>query len=247
MSRIGVDVGGVIIDKANDKEDTSLFGSDYVKALPVAGAIEAVSRLNKEVFPGEVYIVSKCGEKIEARTREWMKANLFHEKTGVPVGRFHFCRHRGDKAPIARSLKLTHFIDDRLEVLDSMRGVVPNRILFSPYSSEMKRWILTAGPTILVFSWKDTIEWLAPQQEPMGDWAPMAESLKNFFISRQEFESARAVVALRLIIDTGEAESDEPFVAATKAKDQMIDEQRFDEAANIRDLLMRAKKSIEKK
>ncbi|MBK6692871.1 MAG: hypothetical protein IPG50_11820 [Myxococcales bacterium] len=37
---------------------------------------------------------------------------------------------RRDKATHAKHLKLTHFIDDRLGVLEHLRGVVPNLILF---------------------------------------------------------------------------------------------------------------------
>lgn len=44
----------------------------------------------------------------------------------------HFCAERADKAPIAQRLELTHFIDDRPEVMAHLDGIVPHRILFQP-------------------------------------------------------------------------------------------------------------------
>lgn len=162
--KIGVDVGGVIIDKdKNDNSDTSLFGPNYLNAKDVDWAIDSIGLLNRKhsQFKDQVWIVSKCGENIEKRTREWMEHCRFHEVTGIPKERLYFCRHRADKAPIAQKLGLTHFIDDKLEVLGYMKDVVPNRILFNPSISEMKRAGPLGGPVFPVYSWKDVILLLA--------------------------------------------------------------------------------------
>jgi hypothetical protein len=47
-------------------------------------------------------------------------------------GRVRFCRERPDKAVIAAELGLTHFVDDRVDVLEHMVGVVTHRYLFGP-------------------------------------------------------------------------------------------------------------------
>lgn len=43
-----------------------------------------------------------------------------------------FCRERPQKAPICAELGITHFIDDRADVLEPMCGIVANRFLFGP-------------------------------------------------------------------------------------------------------------------
>lgn len=156
--RIGIDIGGVIIDREkNDNSDTSLFGPNYLKALAVPDAIRAIATINEHIFPNETYIISKCGANIERKSREWLKAQVFYEKTGILEEKVHFCRERADKAPIAHKLGLTHFIDDKLEVLGYMKDVVPNRILFNPNPSEMRRAGPLGGPVFPVFSWQDVI------------------------------------------------------------------------------------------
>ena len=36
--KLGVDIGGVIIDRANDRTDTSFFGGNYLETTAVPGA-----------------------------------------------------------------------------------------------------------------------------------------------------------------------------------------------------------------
>jgi hypothetical protein len=43
-----------------------------------------------------------------------------------------FCLKRPEKAVHCRELQITHFIDDRTDVLEAMLGVVPNLYLFGP-------------------------------------------------------------------------------------------------------------------
>lgn len=156
--KIGIDIGGVIIDREkNDNTDTSLFGPNYLNALAVPDALRAIATINEHVFPNETYIISKCGANIERKSREWLKAQGFYGTTGIFEDKVHFCRERADKAPIAKCLGLTHFIDDKLEVLGYMKDVVPNRILFNPSISEMKRAGPQGGSVFPVFSWQDVI------------------------------------------------------------------------------------------
>lgn len=159
---IGIDVGGVIIDKdRNDNSDTSLFGENYLNALAVPGAQKAIMELNTGTFKDRVCIVSKCGPNIQQRTMEWLRHTGFLEKTGIPEKRVLFCRDRNEKAPIAKSLGLTHFVDDKLEVLHYMFGIVPHRMLFRPSLSEMKRsWGSSANGVQVWMDWPSLAEWL---------------------------------------------------------------------------------------
>lgn len=160
--KIGIDIGGVIIDRIrNDESDTSLFGENYLNAFSVKDAFDAIKTLNAGVFKDQVFVISKCGQNIERKSREWLAHNKFPEITGVPMEKVHFCRTRAEKAPIAKELGLTHFVDDKLEVLGYMRDVVRNRILFNPDILEMKKASPSSGPVIIAFSWMDVMEWVS--------------------------------------------------------------------------------------
>jgi len=158
---LGVDVGGVIIDKdRNDNSDTSLFGDNYLRAKAVDFALAALRDLEGGAFSRRLWIVSKCGDRIERRTREWMNHNGFHDMTGIPKERLRFCRERSEKAAIARDLGLTHFVDDKLEVLHHLGGIVPNRVLFRPYLSEVKRWRDSLDEVYIADDWQSLAIWL---------------------------------------------------------------------------------------
>jgi hypothetical protein len=129
ITSIGVDIGRVII--AGDGPDTSFFTSDEaaLRVPAVEGAVEGVARLVR-AFSGRVWLVSKCGSNIQRRTLKWLEARDFWTQTGVPEDHVRFCKLRPQKADHARQLGLTHFIDDRADVLEALEGVVGNRYLF---------------------------------------------------------------------------------------------------------------------
>ncbi|MGK5739669.1 hypothetical protein [Micromonospora sp. URMC 103] len=154
MRRLGVDIGGVIIEPADDDADTSFFGAHYLRTPQVAGAFEALATLAADV--DEVHLVSKCGEDTERRTREWLAHHGFHDRTGIPVDRLHFCRTRAAKAPIARRLGLTHFVDDRLEVLGYLE-TVPHRYLFRGRPAEVAAHAAHLAGVHRVGSWPEVV------------------------------------------------------------------------------------------
>lgn len=132
---LGVDIGRVIIE--GDGPDTNFVGgneADAMRAPAVAGAIESLTRLCKR-FGGRVWLVSKCGPKVQQRTRMWLDRTRFFQTTGIPYGHLRFCKERKEKAPICADLGVGIFVDDRLDVLQHMAGVVPHRLHFLSSSS----------------------------------------------------------------------------------------------------------------
>jgi hypothetical protein len=125
---LGVDIGGVLIDRAGDESDTSFFGSDYLCTPMVAGARPAVGRL-VEIFAGEVHVISKAGVKIAARSRAWLEKHAFFDDGFLDEDRLHFVRRREDKRVICERFGVTHFVDDRMDVLCYL-AAVPHRYLF---------------------------------------------------------------------------------------------------------------------
>jgi len=148
---LGVDVGGVIIDRQADGTDTSFFSKNYKRTPAVEGAFETLARLAGSF---EIHLVSKCGETVEGKTRSWLKTNSFHETTGISPDRLHFCRERKDKAAICATLGVTHFVDDRLEVL-SYLGSVPHLFLFRPTEEEVRQFVAFLPRVKRVNAWAE--------------------------------------------------------------------------------------------
>ncbi len=135
-NRLGIDIGRVIIAPGlvQGRADTSfLQGSeeDAMRTPPAHQSFEAIARL-RAMFGGRVWLISKAGPRIENRTRHWLDHHRFFVRTGIESSQLRFCRERRQKADHCRALGITHFIDDRLDVLHHMRGVTRHLFLFGP-------------------------------------------------------------------------------------------------------------------
>lgn len=133
-NRLGVDFGRVIMGAArpDGSADTSFLSGSEARAMETqgeAGAFETIRDLCAAV-EGDLWIVSKCGPRIERRTRRWLDHQRFFEATGVPRNQLRFCRERREKKRHCRELALSHFIDDRMDVLTHLRGLVPHLLWF---------------------------------------------------------------------------------------------------------------------
>ncbi|MEU7908872.1 hypothetical protein [Actinoplanes sp. NPDC049118] len=142
--RLGVDIGRVIIGGGvvSGSSDTQFFGSDTARMLAtpaVPGAFDALSRLVPR-FEG-VWLVSKCGERVQRRSRQWLDHHDFWARTGMSRHNVRFCLARPDKAVHCAELGITHFVDDRLDVHRALRGVVAHRYLFGPQPAPPPDWV----------------------------------------------------------------------------------------------------------
>ncbi len=136
--RLGIDIGRVIINGPAHPGggDTAFFTGDESTMLAtpeVPGAVDAIARLVAR-FDGEVWLVSKCGPRVQARTLRWLAAHDFYRRTGLPADHVRFCRTRPDKRQHCAQLGLTHFVDDHPEVHAAIRGAVAHQYLFGPQS-----------------------------------------------------------------------------------------------------------------
>lgn len=126
---LGIDVGGVLVDRVAEGSDTSFFGDRPMDTPAVPGALDAVAEL-VEVFEYRVHIVSKAGPKISELTRRWLGTRGVIGGAGIPLGNVHFVRKRPEKHPVCERLGITHFVDDRLDVLTHL-ATVEHRYLFT--------------------------------------------------------------------------------------------------------------------
>jgi len=148
---LGVDVGGVLMERMNDDADTSFFGANYLLTTAVADAFASLKLLSSRGY--RTYLVSKCGRATEEKTRHWLQYHEFFEQTGIPPENVRFCRKRQEKAQICADLGATYFIDDRLEVLSYLTDV-PYLYLFNPDESELRQFVSILPRVTRVSSWK---------------------------------------------------------------------------------------------
>src|SRR5689334_15943894 len=96
--RLGIDIGRVIMCPADGdgRPDTSFLNARGDAALEVPPSPHLFSVLPElvERFDGEVWLISKAGERIESLTRRWFTHQDFFEKTGMAPENVRFCRER---------------------------------------------------------------------------------------------------------------------------------------------------------
>ena len=157
--KLGLDFGKVIMGAVkNGRADTSFLGTTFDEAMkspPGEGAFEVTKQL-VELFSGDVWIVSKCGPSVENKTKGWLKHWKFYDETGLDRANVRFCRERHHKARICKQLGITHFVDDRLDVLQPMIGIVSNLYLFGEQREGT-----------------DCPEWATP----VGDWRALLDEI----------------------------------------------------------------------
>jgi len=134
--RLGIDIGGVIINGPAHPGggDTAFFEGDEATMLATPemnGALAAITRL-ANLFSGRVWLISKCGSRVQARTLRWLEGHDFYQRTGLPPEHVRFCRTRPDKRIHCQQLALTHFIDDHPEVHGAICGTVDHQYFFGP-------------------------------------------------------------------------------------------------------------------
>jgi hypothetical protein len=158
---LGVDIGGVIIDRVSeDDEARRMAHLGYSGAAAIDGALEAIARLVRRRFHDRVWLVSRCDEPRERVLSEWLERQNFFGATGVPRAQVRFCRERHEKAIICKELGITHFIDDRLEVLSHLVGAVPHLYLFQSRADDV-----------------DAFRRFLPHVRPMSRWSDIVEAL----------------------------------------------------------------------
>jgi len=129
-----VDIGRVIIGGGGPGGDTAFFDGSEEDMLATPEVFDALPTLARlvDAFGGRVWLVSKCGPRIQARTLAWLAAHDVHRRAGLPREQVRFCRRREDKRAHCLNLGLTHFVDDHPEVHAAIRGAVDHQYLFGP-------------------------------------------------------------------------------------------------------------------
>ena len=138
------------------KADTRFLSGGITQALatpPTPGAMEGIATL-VNAFAGRVWLISKAGPNTQHKTGLWLEHQDFYTKTGVNARQIRFCLQRPEKAIHCQQLGITHFIDDRLDVLDHLRHCVEKRYLFGEQTTSQ-----VVPPSITpVLTWPETVK-----------------------------------------------------------------------------------------
>ncbi len=155
---LGVDIGNVIINnRLNDPEVVKVDEAVYASFPPSEGVFESLKTLN-DYFDGEVYLISKCTEWAQIQILAWLKAHDFYTKTGIKPEHVNFVRQRNEKDAVCIKLGVTHFVDDRLEVLGYMVESTSNLILFQPDQEEVKEFKQFLPKVTVANDWNEVVK-----------------------------------------------------------------------------------------
>ena len=105
-----------------------------------------------------IWIVSKCGPRVQALTQQWLTDLNFWNDTGMLNSKVEFCLKFWEKGPICERLGVTHFIDDRSRVLNCLTSV-EHLYAFRPEPKAMKEY-RQQKPVIVAQSWPELLRHL---------------------------------------------------------------------------------------
>jgi hypothetical protein len=133
---VGIDFGGVIATSSADySHGRTGIAHSSTPLIARDGVYEALHDV-VAAYAGKVWIVSKAGPGMQAKTLHWFETEGFFARTGLSANQVRFCPRREDKAQICRDLGVTHFVDDRIHIMQILRDVVPHLYLFGEPGGE---------------------------------------------------------------------------------------------------------------
>lgn len=152
--KVGIDIGGVIIEKSNLHGNDTNFDPNAV--CFVSGAYYGIAELSSRDNV-EVWIVSFCGKRREEESRQALRAAGFDKV--VPESRWHFTRSRESKGTEAHNLGLYAFVDDTLDVLQHVQRLSPSTKLLLHFRGRGR----SAAGMVNVANWKALLDHFPPQ------------------------------------------------------------------------------------
>lgn len=127
------------------QKNTAVLGIDcegvifYLLGGQVPGALTNLQKIVRSGHFKEIYIISRANILNRVYFRLRLSLSGFWETTGIPASHVVFCWRNKDKAAICRKLKVTDFVDNRLDVLRHLESV-PRRFALAPEKNEMQKF-----------------------------------------------------------------------------------------------------------
>jgi len=142
MRNLGIDIGWTIKgNRATGNKDE-----------PAPNSFDVIKNLHSRF--DNIYFISKCNSVQKWHVEEWLLKYEVLKNTNVPFENLYFCFERKDKSIFAKALELTHFIDDRPEVMFHLPENIV-KILFSPTAEDLDTYKGKLSNTIVTDNWID--------------------------------------------------------------------------------------------
>lgn len=149
--KIGIDFGGVCCYLTrDDNDDTQKYDPNFKEAITMDGCIDALKYLVKQGH--KLYLISFCGKNRANATRNMLcteHSDLFKKEN------LFFVKKRWFKSKVCNHLGLDVLIDDRIDIITSLRHVKGIQFRGDPRIDKnitaLEHKFLTAD------SWKDVI------------------------------------------------------------------------------------------
>jgi len=129
--RFGIDLGGVLWPFMREGLDLRLA----LRTGPLEAAQERMASLVSRIGADNVFIVSKVGARAEKLWATVLQESGFYRDTGMRPENVHWVRDRtgtNGKAPVVQQFQLTHFVDDRSDVLRDIKRHFARQRLTAP-------------------------------------------------------------------------------------------------------------------
>ena len=155
MNVLGIDFGNVVIDHLTFGTTPEFIDTgDYRTIPPVPDSLEIIADLEKK-FGANIFIVYNANQVADAKIHSWLDYHHFFKRTRISPDQVIRTNQGRNKRPLCSELHITHFVDDRLEVLTHLIGEVGNLYLFRPQKHEVEQHKNSLDKVILVDSWKE--------------------------------------------------------------------------------------------
>lgn len=155
---IGIDIGRVIISGDTDIEN-QFFTEQYLEVPAVENAFQSIGSIVEKYKAENVHLVSKCSEKTQVKTLNWLENKDFFHQTNFLRSNLWFCRDRKDKKEICEGNQIKKFIDDRFSVLVHLLEL-EELYLFNPSAEELKKFndSVKKANIQVVNTWEEILE-----------------------------------------------------------------------------------------
>lgn len=164
--RLGVDLGNVIIDHAKfGTTPDYIRNGDYLKIPPVTLALESI-RLLLNGGIGTLIVIYNASdvadEKILSWVEHWVPNDVINDH------RFNLTRSIGGRDKIRECIEygITHFIDDRVEVLNFLNGRIPSLFLMNPNPDEKTTHSNETSSYVEVEGWNELTSIILTSPKP---------------------------------------------------------------------------------
>lgn len=137
------------------------FGSDLGSTIvntktkvAYPNSMRIIADIIRKYGPNKFFIISRVNTEQKVRAQAWLNQSRFFGQTGMPEQNLFWCEERHQKAVIAKDLGLTHFVDDRPDVLIPMISV-PHRFLFNPRLEDLEQFKKSLSGIRIIDSWNE--------------------------------------------------------------------------------------------